>query len=122
MSATIRASSHARRPLPRVACLLLALLPIIAIGVVALFSVNELRGANARVGRALQAMLLLNEVEDLVQDSTNNQHLYRLFGDPRHLDSYRKARLELPGGLSRLPPLVAEDAFSSPIGWNGSCR
>ncbi len=110
MSATITASSRARRPSPRVVFVLLALLPIIAMVVIALFS-EELREANARVGRTLQAMLLLNQVEDLVQESTNDQHLYRLFGDRRHLDSYREARLELPGMLSRLPPMVAEDGF-----------
>ena len=71
MSATIRASSHARRPLAEVAFLLLALLPIIAIGVIALVSVDELREANARVERALQTMLLLKQIEDLVQDSTS---------------------------------------------------
>src|SRR4051812_34593652 len=111
MSATIRAGSHARRRLPRVAFLLLALLPIIAMGVIALISVNELRGSNASVERTLQAVLLLKQVEDLVQDGTNSQHLYRLFGDPRYLGSYREARLELSGMLSRLPPMVAGDGF-----------
>jgi PAS domain S-box-containing protein len=108
MSDTIRTSSHTRRPLSWAVCLLLALLPIIANAFVALFSVNEQRGANVRVERALQAMLLLKEVENLAQDSARDQRLYRLFGDPRRLDAYRIARQELPGVLSQLPALVAE--------------
>ncbi len=38
-----------------------------------------------------------------------DRRLYRLFGDPRHLDSYRKAQQELAGALAQLPALVGED-------------
>ncbi len=111
MSGAITASSLARRPMSWAVCLLLALLPIIANAVVALISVVELRGANASVERALEAIVALKEVEDFVEDSGADRRLYRLFGDPRHLDSYRKAQQELEGALAQLPALVGWDGL-----------
>ena len=111
MSGTITASSLTRRPFSWAVCLLLAVLPIIANAVVALISVVELRGANASVERALEAIVALKEVEDFVEDSAADRRLYRLFGDPRHLASYRKAQQELEGALAQLPALVGEDGL-----------
>ena len=62
--------------------------------------------------------LVLKEVENLAQDSARDQRLYRLFGDPRHLDAYRKAQQELPGALRDCPPWSPRTC-SAPIGWTG---
>ena len=43
------------------------------------------------VERTLQAILVLKEVEDLAEDSSRDHRGYRLFGDSRDLDTYRRA-------------------------------
>ena len=95
MSGTITASSLTRRPFSWAVCLLLAVLPIIANAVVALISVVELRGANASVERALEAIVALKEVEDFVEDSAADRRLYsatRAISPPtaRHSRNWRE--------------------------------
>ncbi len=116
MSDTIKAEANMRRGMPRLALLLLALVPIIANAFVAFNSLGELRDANARVGRALQAIVLLQRAEDLVVASGEDYYLYRLFGGEQRLGSYREAlrncrrcRRSCAGLLPR--------GLSSPPGW-----
>jgi PAS domain S-box-containing protein len=113
MSDTIKAKANMRRRMTRLALLLLALVPIIANAVVAFRSLDELRDANARVARALQAILLVQQAEDLVVASGQDYQLYRLFGGEERLTSYRKAMLEWPAMQAKLRGLVAEGAVQS---------
>ena len=82
MSDSIRAGAYTRGRKLRLAFLLLALLPIIANGVIAFVSLRDLARSNAETERSLEAILLLERVGDLVQDSARDQRAYRVYGDP----------------------------------------
>ena len=101
----IRARSHRR--ILRLIGLVVAFLLTIANGVFAIAVLDEMHSANLRVERALQAMLVLKEVENLAEGVALNQHIYRIFGDTRNLDAYHAAQRALPKELSRLPGLIA---------------
>jgi PAS domain S-box-containing protein len=109
MGDSIRAGVHTRGHMPRLAFLLLALLPIVANCAIAFVSLRDLARSNAETERSLEAILLLNRIENLVQDSARNQRTYRVYGDPRLLDAYRKDQAELPVKLQRMRDLVMED-------------
>lgn len=109
MGDSIRAGVYTRGHKLRLAFLLLALLPIVANGVIAFVSLRDLARSNAETERSLEAILLLERVGDLVQDSARDQRAYRVYGDPLALDAYRKARAELPEKLERLRDLMTED-------------
>jgi PAS domain-containing protein len=115
MSDSIRAGTYTRGRMPRLAFLLLALLPIIANGVIAFVSLRDLARTSADTERSLEAILLLERVGDQVQDGARDQRAYRVYGDPELLDSYRKARADLAAKLPRLRDLVTEDG-SDPDG------
>ena len=102
MGDSIRAGVYTRGHKLRLAFLLLALLPIVANGVIAFVSLRDLARSNAETERSLEAILLLERVGDLVQDSARDQRAYRVYGDPLALDAYRKARAKLPEKLERL--------------------
>jgi PAS domain S-box-containing protein len=109
MGDSIRAGVYTRGHKLRLAFLLLALLPIVANGVIAFVSLRDLARSNAETERSLEAILLLERVGDLVQDSARDQRAYRVYGDPLALDAYRKARAKLPEKLERLRDLMTED-------------
>jgi PAS domain S-box-containing protein len=102
MSDTIGASLTAHGRTLRLALLLIAFLLIIANGAVALISVAQLYAADARTARALRAIVLLKEVEDLAEGSSREQRAWRVYGDVRELEAFRQARAELPARLQRL--------------------
>ena len=109
MSDTIRARIRALGHMPRLAFLLLALLPIVANGVIAFVSLRDLARTTVATERSLKAILLLKRVEDLAGDSARDQRAYRVFDDPAQLGAYRKARAELAAKLPSLRDLVTED-------------
>ncbi len=109
MSDTVRARTPTRGHMPRLAFLLLALLPIVANGVIAFVSLRDLARSRAETERSLEAILLLERVDDLAEDSARDQRAYRVYGDPQRLDAYRKAQAALPAKLQNLRDLVTED-------------
>jgi PAS domain S-box-containing protein len=116
MSDTTRAGYNRRHRPPRLILLLIVLVLILANGIVALISVDELREADTRAARALQAIIALKAVENLAAGSGDDQRLYRLTADTRHLEAYRKAQAELRQQLQGLHRLVTEDpAHPDPV-------
>src|SRR5689334_10675516 len=101
MSDTIGARTRVGGRMARLALLLLACLLIIANGGAAFISMVELRDANARMERAMRAILELKVIEDRAEDSNQDQRNYRLFGSPQTLGDYRNARAELPSTRAR---------------------
>lgn len=87
----------------------LAFALIVVNGVLALAYLSELHNAVARVNRSLQVVRALKEIEDLAEESGQDQWIYRLYGDAQRLESYRKAQSELPTQLGRLRDLVVDD-------------
>src|ERR1700758_2883926 len=87
----------------------LAFALIVINGVLAFAYVSELHNAVARVNRSLQVVRALKEIEDLVEESVQDQWIYRIYGDAQRLDSYRKAQSELPTQLRRLRDLVVDE-------------
>jgi PAS domain S-box-containing protein len=113
MSDTIRKEPNIRRRNARLALLLVALVPVIANAFVAFRSLGELRDANAKAVRALEATVLLQRAQDLVVTSDEAHYFYRLFSGEQHLASYRRAVLGLPAMLAKLRGLVAEKTVQS---------
>jgi PAS domain S-box-containing protein len=113
MSDTTRAGTRARSRMPQLALVLLALLVIIANGLIALGSAARLHDSHARMERTLRALLVLKEVEDLAEDSARDQRGYRLFGDPRQRNTYREARAKLPETVRQLRVLMENDGSMS---------
>jgi PAS domain S-box-containing protein len=87
----------------------LAFALIVINGVLALAYLGELHNAVARANRSLQVARALKEIEDLAEESGQDQWIYRLYGDAQRLESYRKAQSELPTRLGRLRDLVVND-------------
>jgi PAS domain S-box-containing protein len=113
MSDTHTAGFLTRGHFPRLAFLLLAFVPIVANGIVALMSLEQVRLAYAQAQRAQQAITLLQQIEDLVEESGLDQRTYRLFGEAQYLDAYHKSQAELPPALLQLRELYAEDATTA---------
>jgi PAS domain S-box-containing protein len=109
MGDSIRAGIYTRGHMPRLAFLLLALLPIVANGVIAFVSLRDLARTSAETERSLESILLLERIGDLSDASGRDQRTYRVYGDPQLLGAYRKAQAEMPAKLQRLRDLVAED-------------
>jgi PAS domain S-box-containing protein len=109
MSDTITATPKTRRRMPRLLGLLLAVLLILANGAFAVVVMAELRAADARVERTLQAMVALNNIESLAEGAGRNQRTYRASGGPEYLAAYRRMELELPEALSGLRRLMIDD-------------
>jgi PAS domain S-box-containing protein len=106
---TTTRSDIGRRP-PRLIFLALACLLVAANGGIALIAIVEQHRAGERAGRSMEAMLALQHLEDLVEDSAADQRLYRVYGDPRRLEAYRTGQEELPSSISRLRGLIAGEA------------
>jgi len=87
-----------------------AVLLIALNGVLALAYLHDIRNANLRADRSLQAMLLLKNTEDMVEARGSGQRTYRLSGDAQHLAAYQAAQQALPSLLARLRDLIADDA------------
>jgi PAS domain S-box-containing protein len=113
MSNSITALWHRHGRVARLTLLSFAFLPILANCVVALIALNDLREANVRVARTLQAMMLLKQVENLVETSGKDQRLYRLYGDAEKLQEYREAQSRLTTSLQKLTELGAAGAIDS---------
>ena len=109
MGDSIRAGIYTRGHMPRLAFLLLALLPIVANGVIAFVSLRDLARTSAETERSLESILLLERIGDLSDASGRDQRTYRVYGDPQLLGAYRKAQAEMPAKLQRLRDLVTED-------------
>jgi PAS domain S-box-containing protein len=106
-------SVGARGHLVRLIGLALTFLLIIANGVVGFSVLFDLRDADARVERAVQAILVLKQIDDLVVESGRSQRLYRVFGNPHRLAAYREAQTQLPGKLESLRGLIADNPDQS---------
>ena len=102
-----------RRP-PRLVFLVLACLLVAVNGGAALIAIAKQHLAGEQAEHSLEAMLALQHLEDLVEDSAADQRLYRLFGDSRRLDAYRTAQDELPAAISRLRGAIASDTVNAP--------
>ena len=109
MSDTIRVRAPTRSHMPRLAFRLLALLLIVANGVIAFVSLRDLAGSRAETDRSLQVILLPERVDDLAEDSACDQRAHWVYGDPQRLDAHRKAEAALPAKLRRVHDLVTED-------------
>ncbi len=109
MSGTIRArfdmDGHAAWLIPTA----LAVLLIVANGVLAFAYLHQLHRASAAADRSLQVMLVLKQIEDLSEACGWDQRDYRLSGDAQYLNSYRKAQMDLSAQLARLHDLAADD-------------
>ncbi len=68
------------------------------------------RATDARVGHALQAMLVMNDIDDRAQASGRDHLIYRLNGDVRYLDAYRWEQKGIPAALQRLRGLIAGES------------
>ena len=102
-----------RRP-PRLVFLVLACLLVAVNGGTAFIAITKQHVAGEQAERSMEAMLALQHLEDLVEDSAADQGLYRLFGDSRRLDAYRTAQDELPAAISRLRSVIASDTVNAP--------
>jgi PAS domain S-box-containing protein len=109
MGDSIRAGIYTRGHMPRLAFLLLALLPIVANGVIAFVSLRDLARTSAETERSLESILLLERIGDLSDASGRDQRSYRVYGDPQLLDAYREAQAELHAKLQRLRDLETKD-------------
>jgi hypothetical protein len=91
----------------------LGIVLIIANGLAAFTYLQQLHRAVAQADHSLQVTLVLKEIEDLSEACGWSQRNYLLSGDAQYLDSYRRARMELPAQLERLNGLVADDSSQS---------
>jgi PAS domain S-box-containing protein len=93
---------------------MLAILLIVANGLLAIFQLTEGRRTDERVDRALQVTLVLQNIEDLVTRTGRDQRAYRVSGDAARLEAYRQEAAALPGLLAQLRSLGAstEDEVS----------
>ncbi len=85
----------------------LAILLIVANGLLAIFQLTEGRRTDARVDRALQLTLVMQDIEDLVARSGRDQRAYRVSGDTARLEAYQHEAAALPGLLAQLRGLGA---------------
>jgi PAS domain S-box-containing protein len=110
MSYTIATRPGTRRRIPRSIGPVLAFVLIIANGAFALLMMAEHRATDARVGRALQALLVINDIDDRAEASGRDHLIYRLDGDVQYLDTYRREQTGLPAALQRLRGLIVDDS------------
>jgi PAS domain S-box-containing protein len=110
MSDTIATRPGTRRRIPRSIGLVLAFVLIIANGIFVLVLMAEHRATDARVARALQAMLVLNDIDDRAEASGRDHLIYRLTGDEEYLGAYLQQQNGIPAALQRLRGLIANDS------------
>ena len=87
----------------------LALLLVVANGLLAILQLTDQRRADAKVDRTFQVTSLLNKIEDLVVRCGRDQRSYRVSGDAVRLEAYRQEAAALPGLLAKLHGLVANN-------------
>jgi PAS domain S-box-containing protein len=109
MSDTITTRPGTHRRIPRLSGLVLAFVLIIANGVFVLLLMADHRATGARVERARQAMLVMNEIDDRAEVSGRDHLMYRLNRDVRFLDASLQQQKVLPAALLRLRGLIADD-------------
>jgi PAS domain S-box-containing protein len=110
MSDAIATRPGPRRRIPRSIRFVLAFVLIIANGIFVVVLMAEHRATDARVARALQAMLVLNDIDDRAEASGRDHLIYRLNGDKAYLDGYIQEQKGLPAALLRLRGQIANDS------------
>src|ERR1700760_1518818 len=74
----------------------LAFILIVINGVLAYAYLSEIGQTVAQANHSLQVARALKGIGDLAETSGQDQWLYRLYGDPKRLDSYRGTQSKLP--------------------------
>ncbi|HTI84632.1 MAG TPA: ATP-binding protein [Acetobacteraceae bacterium] len=87
----------------------LALLLVVANGLLAILQLTEQRRADEKVERTFQVTLLLDKIEQLVTRCGRDQRSYRISGDVVRLEAYRQEAAALSGLLAQLRGLVADN-------------
>jgi PAS domain S-box-containing protein len=106
MSDPTRAHGASHHPASRLILLIVAFLPIIANGIIALIAVNELRVAHRDVENTLEVVQALKQLDDLMDSSSHDEHGYRVFSDPALLAAYRAKQAAIPETVQRARNLL----------------
>lgn len=109
MSASSEISGLSYGHAARMAFVALALLLVLANGLLAVLQLTEERRAGEKVDRTFQVTSLLDKIENVVTRAGRDQRSYRISGDTVRLEAYRQEAAALPALLAKLRGLVADN-------------
>lgn len=107
MSNTARAHGPTHQLATRLLLLIVAFLPIIANGIIALIAVDQLRVAHREVENTLGVVQALKQLDDLLDTSSRDRNGYSVFADPALLAAYRVKQAAIAGTLQYVRDLIA---------------
>ncbi len=87
--------------------MIVAFLPIIANGIIALTAVDQLRVAHREVENTLGVVQALKQLDDLLDTSSRDRNGYSVFADPALLAAYRVKQAAISGTLQYVRDLIA---------------
>ncbi len=107
MSDPTRAHGATRQLATHLVLMVVAFLPIIANGFIALTAVDQLRVAHREVENTLEVVQALQQLDSLVVSSSHDEHGYRVFADPALLAAYRAKQVAIANTLRYTRDLIA---------------
>ena len=107
MSDPTRAHGANHHLATRLILMIVAFLPIIANGIIALTAVDQLRTASREVEHTLEAVQTLKQLDDLTNISSRAERDYIAFGDPGQLTTFHSINATIPVVLQKVRDLIA---------------